>query len=271
MNAQQAATAPPAQTQPAAQSAASPAAPGAPLIEIQTPEGPRLEPVAAINQRLATLSDAERKVVEQNARIVRLEQENQALALRARFGDELRQDLIESPENFVAKAERLARLAQGTATEEDKAAVAKGHAPQTEQVLREMRAELQKVQDQLAGDRAVTDVQAALAPYDLFKNNPKARQIAETTLASMKVASPSTPLQQLASTLHTQMVELVNGNAQQTYQTRVERQSTMPPAPSGHTPGMTSPEPPPTVKDLGNGGLRRRLTALLNGPHGIQQ
>jgi len=271
MNAQQAVNAPAAQTQPAAPAAASQASPSAPLVEIQTPEGPRLEPVAAINQRLATLSEAERRIVEQNTRIVNLERDNQALALRARFGDELRQDLIDSPENFVAKAERLARLANGQATDEDKAAVAKGHAPQTEQVLREMRAELQKVQEQLAGDRTVSDIGAALSPYDLFKNNPKARLIAETTLAAMRVASPSTPVQQLASTLHTQMVELVNGNAQQTYQTRVERQTTMPPAPSGHTPGMTSPEPPPKVADIGNGTLRRRMMAFIQGPHGIQQ
>lgn len=270
MNAQQAVS----QTQqqaPAVQAAATPAAPQAQqMVEILTPQGPRMEPVAVVNQRLAGLSAAEQRIIEQNNRIAQLEQSNQTLAVKARFADELQADLVASPEQFVAKAERLARLANGTATPEDQAAAARSGSSPTEQALREMKAQLQQVQDQLAGSRAVSDVQKALEPYDLFKNNPIARKIAETTLASMRLADMNTPLVQLASTLHTQMAELVNGNAQQTYQTRVERQTSMPQAPAGHTPGMTSPEPPPTVKDLQNGGLRRRLTSMLNGPHGIQ-
>lgn len=281
MNAQQAVHQPPPQAPaaagqapaPAASAAQAAAAPAASqqLYEVQTPDGIRQEPLEVLKQRYVQHSDAERRLMESNARIAQLTQENQNLAQRARMSDDLQRQLVQDPREFVAHAERLARIAEGQATPEDQAAIAKGHAPQNMQVLDQMRRELEQVKGQLAGDSAVKEVRQALQTYDLFKNNEGARQIAETTLAAMRLTQPGVSINDLASKLHTQMSDLVNKQTQQSFQARVERQATMPAGPSGHTPGMTAPEPPPTVKDLGNGNLKRRLTAFLNSPHGIQQ
>ena len=266
MNAQQAAS----QPAPAAPQAAQATPPAEALYEVRTPDGVRKEPLSVLQERYVAHSAAERRVMEQNQRIVQLEQQNQSLAQKAQFSENLQRRLVEDPAAFVAEAERLARLANGSATQEDQAAVARGHAPQTMQILQQMQTQLAELQQERLGERATSDIRAALAPYEVFKNNETARKMAETTLAAMRVTAPEKPLSELASVVHTQMNDLLSQRTQQQYQTRVDRIATNPPAPSGHTPGMTSPEPPPTVKDMGNGVLRRRLTAFLNGPNGIQ-
>lgn len=271
MNAQQAVHAQPQSAAPAAPAAPAAQPASEQLFTIQTPDGPRQEPLSVLQDRFIKHSDAERRVMEQNARIQQLEAQNQALAGRAQLADSMNRELVENPEAFVERAQRLARLANGTATPEDRAADNKGQDSRTVHELEAIKGELAQIRQTQAGDAAVKSIQGALANYPLFTNNEAARKVAETTLAAMQITFPNKPLGELASTLHQQMSDMLKGQAQQTYQTRTERQATNPPAVAGQSPGMSNPEPPLTVKDMKDGTLRRRLTNFLNGPHGINQ
>lgn len=120
------------------------------------------------------------------------------------------------------------------------------HTTRLEGQLRELQAELRSMRTTNQVDAEERAINAEIANYPMWRNNDTdqgraAMELAKLTLTAMRRANPDVPIPDLATQLHSRMLELVSQQVTQVRDTRQQRVETMPAAPTqGGTPSLTT-------------------------------